>query len=281
MSGANEMSGAKVVPPGVDPTKPSAGRLYDYYLGGTEWFEVDRIAAEKVRAAAPYVEQAAWANRGFLQRAARWLAAEAGIRQFIDIGAGLPTRNNTHEAAQSVAPDAKVVYVDNDPMVWRHGQALLADVENAVYIDGDLRDPDGVLNHPELRKLLNLSQPVGLMLVAVVHFLSDEQDPWGVVKRYMDALPSGSYLAISHGTEDRNDVRVANAVKNVYKNATEQLYLRSYDEVKRLFEGLELVPPYEGAKPDLTYLGLWGAEDPELADTEESRWGYCGVARKP
>ena len=281
MSGANEMSGAKVVPPGVDPTKPSAGRLYDYYLGGTEWFEVDRIAAEKVRAAAPYVEQAAWANRGFLQRAARWLAAEAGIRQLIDIGAGLPTRNNTHEAAQSVAPDAKVVYVDNDPMVWRHGQALLVNVENAVYIDGDLRDPDGVLNHPELRKLLNLSQPVGLMLVAVVHFLSDEQDPWGVVKRYMDALPSGSYLAISHGTEDRNDVRVANAVKNVYKNATEQLYLRSYDEVKRLFEGLELVPPYEGAKPDLTYLGLWGAEDPELADTEESRWGYCGVARKP
>ncbi|HEY8457635.1 MAG TPA: SAM-dependent methyltransferase [Actinopolymorphaceae bacterium] len=270
-----------VIPPGVDPTKPSAGRMYDYYLGGTEHFEVDRRAAEMVRAAAPELEDAAWANRGFLQRSARWLAAEAGIRQFIDIGAGLPTRNNTHEAVQAVAPDARVVYVDNDPMVQVHGKHLLANTPNTAFIGGDLRDPDGILNHPELRELIDFNQPVGLMLVSVVHFVSDERDPWGLIRRYMDAFPSGSYLSLSHGTTDKNSEEVAARVQKVYENASEQLYLRSREDIERFFEGLEIVPPYDGATPDLAHLGVWGAEDPEVADSEGSRWAYCAVARKP
>ena len=274
------MDETKNVPPGVDPTRPSAGRLYDYYLGGTEHFEVDRIAAEMLRAKVPELEDGAWANRGFLQRSASWLAGEAGIRQFIDIGAGLPTRNNTHEAVQKSTPDGRTVYVDNDPMVLAHAHALLENVDNTAYIGGDLREPEGILNNPELRALIDFDQPVGLMLVAVVHFISDDLDPWGLVGRYLDALPAGSYLALSHGTADRGSPEVVKTLREVYANANEQVHLRSKPDVERLFSGLELVPPYEGAEPSVTYLGLWGAEDPLAADSDGSRWAYCGVGRK-
>jgi hypothetical protein len=269
------------VPPGVDPTVPSAGRLYDYYLGGTEHFELDRKAAELVRMAAPELEDAAWANRGFLQRSAKWLAAEAGVRQFIDIGAGLPTRNNTHEAAQAGAPDVKTVYFDNDPMVIAHAKSLIADTPNTIFCSGDLRDPDSILDNPELRDLLDLSQPVALMLVAVVHFIADKDDPPGLVGRYMSALAPGSYLALSHGTTEKTSPVIAEQVREIYEKATEQLHLRSKAEIASLFTGLELVSPYEGAEPGLTHIGLWGAEDPEAADSDGSRWAFCGVARKP
>jgi hypothetical protein len=269
------------VPPGVDPTIPSAGRLYDYYLGGTEHFEVDRQAAELVRRAAPELEDAAWANRGFLQRSAKWLAAEAGIRQFIDIGAGLPTRNNTHEAAQAGAANVRTVYVDNDPMVIGHAKSLIADTPNTIFISGDLRDPDGILDNRELRDLLDLSQPVALMLVAVIHFISDDHDPQGLIGRYMSKLAPGSYLSLSHGTTEKNSPVVAEQVREIYEKATEQLHLRSRAEIASLFAGLELMSPYDGAEPGLTHLGLWGADDPEAADSDGSRWAFCGVARKP
>jgi O-methyltransferase involved in polyketide biosynthesis len=275
------MDRSAAIPSSVDPTKPSAGRIYDHLLGGTEYLEVDRRAAEAIRKTAPEVEDAVWANRGFLQRSARWLAETAGIRQFIDIGAGLPTRNNTHDAAQAVAPDARVVYVDNDPTIYEHARTLLDDADNTAFVQGDLRDPDGILNHPEVRNLLDFTQPIGLMLVAVAHFLSDEDDPWAVVRRLVEAVPSGSYLALSHATSSRTNPTVIERIQQIYANATEQTYFRPEEDIARFFEGLEIVPPYPDAPPALTYVGLWGAEDPEQADTEGSRWIMCAVARKP
>ncbi|HEY6737769.1 MAG TPA: SAM-dependent methyltransferase, partial [Actinopolymorphaceae bacterium] len=263
------------VPPGVDPTVPSAGRLYDLFLGGDQHFEVDRMAAEIIRKTAPEVEDGAWANRGFLQRSARWMALEAGIDQFLDIGAGLPTRNNTHEAAQSANPDARTVYVDNDPMVYAHARSLLEGVQNVALIMGDIRRPDAVLGDAELRRLIDFERPVGLVLAAVLHFVGDADDPWGIVRRYMDALPSGSYLALSHGALDKGDPRVAERVQQVYRNATEQLYIRTRPEIERFFDGLELVPPYKGAPAEVTTTGLWGAEDPDLAESDGSRWALC------
>jgi hypothetical protein len=284
------MSETEWVPPGVDPTRPSSGRLYDYYLGGTANLEVDRKAAEQIRQIVPELEDAAWSNRGFLQRSAQWLALECGITQFIDIGAGLPTRSNTHEAVQFRDFDAEaegvdlrshVVYVDKDLMVVLHAQALLQDVPNTAYILGDLRDPQGVLNHPDTISLIDFDQPVGLIMAAVVNFVPDSEDPWNIVAEYVDALAPGSYLALSHPTADGQNQEVIDRAVTVYEQATEQLYVRTKADVERFFDGLELVPPYDGAKRELTYAGLWGAEDIDAADSEGSRFVYAGVARKP
>jgi hypothetical protein len=269
------------VPPGVDPTKPSPARLYDYYLGGSNNFAADRALAERIRQVVPELSDAAWANRGFHQRAARWLAAEQGIRQFIDIGSGLPTQGNTHEVVQAVIPDARVVYVDNDPMVIAHARDLLRQVPGTETIMADIRDPAGVLEHPALRELVDFSEPVGLLLTLVLHFVADGSDPWGLVGRYVRAVAPGSYLVISHGTADQKPPRAVTAAVDEYEHATEQIHLRSRAQVERFFKGLELVPAYLGAEPRIAFIGEWGAEDPELADSEGSRWGYCGVARCP
>jgi hypothetical protein len=196
------MSDADVVPDGVDPTRPSPARLYDYYLGGTHNYEVDRQAAEQMRAVMPELGDAAWANRGFHGRAAVWMAAEHGIRQFIDLGSGLPTQNNTHQAVARVTPEARVVYVDNDPIVAAYGTPLLAGDGSTALITADLRDPDGVLEHPEVRRLIDFAEPVGVLMTAVLHFVADGSDPWGLVRRYMAATAPGSYLALSQVTSD-------------------------------------------------------------------------------
>lgn len=273
------MTGFEDVPPGVDPTTASPARLYDYYLGGKDNYAVDREAAEKIRASMPELQDAAWANRGFLQRAVRWLATERGIRQFLDIGAGLPTQNNTHQVAQAVDPDARVVYVDNDPLVLTHARALLAGTQNPAVITADLRDPDGILHNPDLRAVIDFDQPVGLLLVAVVHFVADEANPRGLISRYLETLAPGSYLALSHITGDRQPPQAIEAIRSVYANATANIHLRSRDEIAEFFGGLELVPPYQGAAPAMKYVGDWGAEDPLAADSDGSRWSYCGVAR--
>jgi len=269
------------IPSGVDPEKPAPARLYDYYLGGTTNFPVDREAAERIRADLPEISDVAWANRGFHQRAARWLAGECGIRQFIDIGSGLPTQGNTHEVVQAVSRQARVVYVDTDPMVLAYAKALLTDDGSTAVIQADLRDPDTVLNHPDLRALIDFSQPVGLLMSAVLHFVADGSDPWGLVAQYVRALAPGSYLAVSHVTADNVPSRGVQTGLQVYAQATENIYLRSRSEVERFFEGLEMEAPYQGGAPGLAFLGEWGAEDPELADSDGSRWGYCGVARIP
>jgi hypothetical protein len=268
-------------PPGVDPSTPAPARLYDYYLGGTNNFAADRIAAERLRLSLPELSDAAWANRGFHQRAAAWLAEDKGIRQFIDIGAGLPTQGNTHLVVHRTAPDARVVYVDHDPMVLAHAQQLLGGTASTTLVLADLRDPDSVLGHPGLRELIDFSQPTGLLMTAVLHFVADEADPWGLVQRYTSAFVPGSYLVLSHATGDRLPPRAIRAMLKTYEKATERLVLRSRADVERFFTGLELASPYEGAEPGISFTGQWGAVDPDSADSDGSRVLYCGVARCP
>jgi hypothetical protein len=270
------MTSAPDVPPGVDPTRPSTARIYDCLLGGTSHFEADRAAAQRVKELAPEMVDAAWANRGFHQRAARWIARQ-GIRQFIDIGSGLPTVGNTHQVVREVYPWARVVYVDHDPMVIAYGQQLLGADEGAAVILGDVREPEAVLGDPRLRSLIDFTQPAALLITAVLHFVSDDSDPPGLIASYMQALAPGSYLALSQATADHKPPQSVQGVAAAYGGG----FPRSKDEVRKLFDGLELVPPYAGAEPDVTWVGLWGAEDPVLADSEGSRWLYCGVARRP
>jgi S-adenosyl methyltransferase len=266
-------------PPGVDPTKPSPARLYDYYLGGHNNFEVDRRAAESLRRSLPALSDAAWANRGFHQRAAAWLATHARLRQFIDIGSGLPTVGNTHQVVQRIDPGARVVYADIDPMVAAQSASLLAGVPNVTLITADLRDPAALLGHPAVRSMIDFTEPAGLLMTAVMHFVTDDQDPWGLVARYVAALAEGSYLALSHATPDGMPPQAVDAMVETYANATEHLVLRTRDEVARFFTGMEMVPPYDGAESGLTFVGQWGAVDPASADSDGSRVLYCGVAR--
>jgi S-adenosyl methyltransferase len=274
------MTEAQPVPPGIDPETPSPARLYDFYLGGKANYPADRAAAEKIRARMPELADAAWANRGFHQRAALWMARDMGIRQFLDIGSGLPTQNNTHQAVAKAAPDARVLYVDHDPLVRVHADALLTGEGNTQMITADLRDPESVLKSPEARELLDFSQPMGLLMTAVLHFVSDGSDPYGLVARYVAELAPGSYVALTHITADQKPPAAVSAILDIYANATEQIYMRTRDEVERFFEGLELVPPYDGGKPAVTYVGEWGAEDADLADSDGSRWCYGAVGRR-
>jgi hypothetical protein len=267
-------------PPGVDPTTPSPARIYDYVLGGTHNFPVDREAAERIRARSPDLADAAWVNRGFHQRAARWMAAEQGIGQFIDIGSGLPTQSNTHGVVQKVIPRAHVVYVDNDPMVVAYAGELLSDDGTTAVINADLRDVDAVLNDPALRSLIDFARPVGLLITAVLHFVADDADPWDLVARYVAALAPDSYLAVSHITYEGLPPRLVEEGVNVYAQA-QGVYPRSREQIERFFAGLPVVPPYPGAEPAITHIGVWGAEDPELADSDGAHWWYGGVAHRP
>jgi len=268
------------VPPGVDPSVPSPARIYDYMLGGSHNFPADRQVADRAMATVPELRDIVLANRGFHGRAARWIAGRA-VQQFIDIGSGLPTARNTHETVRRINPDARVAYVDVDPMVAAYAGELLTDPGRARVIVADARDPDGVLGDPQMRDLIDFAEPVGFLITGVLHFVSDASDPWRIMSRYMSALAAGSYLALSHATSDKAPPRSVQAGREEYANASQQMHFRSKAEVARFFDGLELVAPYTGARPGLAYLGEWGAEDPVLADTEGSRWGYCGVARRP
>ncbi len=272
--------GQTEIPAGVDTGRASPARIYDYMLRGNNYFQVDRLAAERILAVAPEIQDCAWSNRGFHQRAAKWIG-EQGVRQFVDIGSGLPTVGNTHDVVHNVDPAARVLYVDNDPMVLLHSRALIDGSRTVGVICADLREPDTILDHPELGRLIDLREPVGLLMTAVLMFVSDTCDPWALVSRYLGAVAPGSFLSISHLTDDYKPPVAAEGFRAVFDAATERLYFRSRAKVERFFEGLDLVPPYEGAEPGVTFTGLWGAEDVELADSDGSRWLYCGVARKP
>ena len=269
------------VPPGVDPNIPTPARMYDYFLGGSNNFEVDRQFASRIQELVPEVSDSAWANRAFHQRAVAWLAAERGLDQYVDIGAGLPTQGNTHELVRASVPFARIVYVDNDPMVLAHGRALLDGVDGVEMIMADLRDPESVLTNPGLTELIDLSRPVGFLLTGVLYFVADASDPWRLVRRYADALAPDSYLVLSHLTSDNKPPRAIQTGQEVYARATENLHFRTRDQFERFFDGLELLPPYPGAEPAVSHVGVWGAEDPVAADTDDSRWLYCGVARRP
>ena len=242
---------------------PNPARIYDYLLGGKDNYPADREVAEQVVAIAPVTRDVVRDNRAFLRRAVRFLTREAGIRQFIDLGSGLPTHGNVHEIAQAIAPDARVVYVDNDAMVVTHSRALLAG-DNTLAVHADLREPDAVLGHPEVRELLDFDQPIALLLMAILHFIPDDQDPLGIVARFRDALPIGSYLAISHSTRDipvRPDMSAAEMtamgarVERLYQLTTASLVTRTRAQVERFFDGFDLLDP------GLAEIQLWRPDD--------------------
>ena len=257
----------------IDTSVAAPARMYDYYLGGHDNYEVDRAAAEEVIAIVPTIREMARANRAFLGRAVRYFAAQ-GVRQFLDIGTGIPGPGNTKDVAQAVAPDSRVVYVDNDPIVLAHAQALLADHDprRTTVIQADLRDPDAILSDTRVGAVLDFDQPVAVLLVAVLHFLADSDDPAGVVRRLMDAVPSGSYLALSHGTGDIDPERAAQAV-NTYRRTGAPIVARSKQELLRLFDGLDLVDP------GIVQLPWWRPDTPP-SEEAESIWWYGAVARK-
>jgi len=247
----------------INTTVPNPARIYDYFLGGKDNFPADRQVADQVLAIAPVAREVVEDNRAFLRRAVRVLTREAGIRQFIDLGSGLPTQGNVHEIAQAIAPDARVVYVDNDAMVVTHSRALLAG-DNTIAIQADLREPDVILGHPEVRELIDFDQPVALLLVAILHFIPDDQDPLGIVARFRDALPTGSYLAISHGTRDipvRPDIsaevmaEMGARVERLYQQTTAFIVTRTRAQVGRFFDGFELLDP------GLVEIQLWRPGD--------------------
>jgi hypothetical protein len=268
-------------PDGLDVTKPSPARIYDYMLSGTHHHDVDADAAERILRSVPEIRDCAWSNRGFHQRAATWIA-KRGIRQFLDLGSGLPTVGNTHEVVRKVHRDARVVYVDNDPLVELTSREILGSAAGQVgVICADLRDPDAILGHPVVRELIDPAEPTGLLMTAVLMFVADESDPHGLVRRYVSAAGPGSCLALSHLTDDAKPPVAVDAFRRVFDHATEQMHFRSKAQIAKFFDGLEVQPPYQGAQPALTYSGLWGAEDVQLADSDGSRWLYCAVARVP
>src|SRR6266852_2224935 len=259
------------VPAGGDVSKPAPARIYDYMLRGDNHFDSDVEAAERILGVVPEIRDCAWSNRGFHQRAAKWIA-ERGVRQFIDIGSGLPTVGNTHEVVRKVHPDARVVYVDNDPMVRLYGSHLLGADDRAAIVLADLRDPESVLGSDAVRGLIDFGEPVAVLTTAVLHFVSDEDDPAALVGRYTGPLAAGSYLAISHITADQKPPKAVEAIREAGRRTAGGSYPRSKAEVERIVGGLEVVPPYEGAPPEVTWVGLWNCEDPAEADSEGSRW---------
>lgn len=267
------------IPPGVDASKPSVARIYDCLLGGVNNFAVDQAAAALMKSRAPELVDAAFANRGFHQRAAKWIA-EQGIRQFIDLGSGLPTVGNTHQVVRKIHPDARVVYVDVDAMVKVYGSSLLEGDDAAAIVLADLREPDAVLGSEAVRRLIDISQPTAVLMTAVLHFVSDEDDPGSLVARYFAGLAPGSYLALSHMTADQKPPRAVGAVNEAGRQSAGGNYPRTRDQVRQIIGPLELVSPYQGAPPEITWVGLWGCEDPESADSDGSRWLYCAVAKK-
>ena len=227
----------------IDTSVAHSARVHDYWLGGKDNFAVDRAAGDAVMAAYPDIVISVRANRAFLARAVRFLAAEAGIRQFLDIGAGIPAANNTHEVAQSAAPSCRVVYVDYDPVVLLHAEALLtSSPQGAVdYIDADLRDPQTILS--QAARTLDFSKPVAVTLISMMHLIGDEDDPYGIVGQLMAAVPAGSYLALSQVASDIEAEQVAEGARRYNRLARETLHQRSHAEILRFFHGLELVEP--------------------------------------
>jgi hypothetical protein len=274
------MGESESVPVGVDTSRPSPARMYDYMLGGTHNFQVDREATDQFKSQFPDLEDAAWANRGFHGRAARWMAIQYGIDQFIDIGSGLPTQNNTHQVLHAINPRAKVVYVDNDPMVMVTAADLLTGDGTTAVVPADLREPESLLENPDLRRLIDFSRPVGLLMTAVIQFVHDSSDPWRLVARYVAALAPGSCVALSHITGDKMPPRSIASGVEIYTRASESAYPRTRAEIERFFDGLEIVPPFEGASPAVCHVGVWGSEDPDGADSDGSRVFWCGVGVK-
>ena len=263
------------VPPEAHTRRANPARVYDYLLGGTDNFLADQDVARALIALEPNSRAIARANRAFLGRAVRFLAA-AGIRQFLDIGSGIPTQGNVHEIAQQASPGARVVYAEVDPIAIAHSKAILTGNPNAAIVEADLREPAEILARADIRRLIDFSQPVGLLLVSVVHFLADEQDPWRIVATLRDGLAPGSHLVLSHGTSEGRPEMIK-AAENLY-NATvsTSAHARSGAEILRFFDGLSLVDP------GLVYIPEWRPDTPGDLPADPSQFGnMAGVAQRP
>jgi hypothetical protein len=258
-------------PPEVDVSVAHPARMYDYYLGGTTHFAADREAAEEVLAVLPEGRDMAIANRAFLGRAVRFLAGH-GISQFLDIGTGIPSPGSTSEVLRDIAHEARVVYVDNDPIVVAHARVLLTDGQRASVVHADLREPAELLAAPGIANVLDFGQPIAVLLVAVLHFIRDTEDPERIVGQLKDVLPAGSYLVISHGTQDLSPGRATAAVRG-YDQATAPFVLRSRAQVAGFFDGLRLVDP------GVVQLPFW-RPDGDVGSDASKIWLYAGVGRK-
>jgi hypothetical protein len=265
---------ASTAPDAFDTSVAHIARVYNYWLGGKDNYAADRDVAERVVAAYPPIYTSVRAQRAFLARAVHYLVAEAGLRQFLDIGTGLPSANNTHEVAQGEAPESRVVYVDNDPIVLAHARALLTSSPQGgtEYIEADLRDTGEILKQAEA--VLDFSEPVAIMLLGVLHCIPDDDDPAGIVTRLLAAVPSGSYLAVAHPARDIHTTQITTAVDRANPMMSDPVTLRTHDEVIRFFAGLDLV------EPGLVQLHRWrpGPEGP-VPDHDIANYG--AVARKP
>jgi hypothetical protein len=260
--------------------RPHPARVYDFLLGGKDNFAADRAVAEAGLRANPNSRIPPRENRAFLGRAVRYLAKEAGIRQFLDIGTGIPTSPNVHQIAQEIDSSARIVYVDNDPIVLAHARALLRSgpAGQTAYVDADVRDVEGILSSAELQETLDLDRPVGLLLIAIMHFIGDSDDPYGVVERLVAAMPSGSYLALSHLTGDF-DPGAWEGVVAVYRRSGIIMQVRPLDQVTRFFDGLQLV------EPGVVSLPAWHLDPADIGPgglpSDAAVSVYGGIARKP
>jgi S-adenosyl methyltransferase len=257
----------------IDPTVAHIARVQDYWLGGKDHFEADRVAGDEAIAQLPDMAASVRNTRAFLGRTVRFLAAERGIRQFLDLGTGIPSASNTHEVAQGVAPGSRIVYVDNDPMVLAHARALLTSSPEGrcAYIDADVREPEKILN--TAAEVLDFTEPVAVVLMAVLQFVPDEDDPHGIVRRLMAAVPAGSYLVISHPAADIQAAAMAGMARSLNALMAQRVKPRSKDAVTSFFDGLDLLEPGVVRCPE------WRPDRPEDAAGKSTMWG--GVARKP
>lgn len=262
-------------PDEIDVERPSAARIYDYLLGGYHNFEADRMVAEKFRELFPSMPLYMQANRAFLRRVVRYLM-DSGIDQFLDIGSGIPTVGNVHEVAQAINPAACIVYVDIDPVAVRQSEEILIDNANATVIQGDLRQPEAILEHPDVQRCLDFDKPVAVLLMAILLFVTDDEDVYRTVDVLRDVLVPGSYIAISHPTDDNLPQEQIEQGKHLYAASGNPVNIRSYAQIKRFFDGLELV------EPGLVYVSRWRPEEPDdLFDQPEFSGYYGGVGRKP
>ena len=267
-------------PAGVDITRPSIARVYDFFLGGKDNFAIDRMAGQKALEITPDAMEAGRASRAFLRRMVRFLAAEAGIRQFLDLGSGLPSRGNVHEVAHSVDPSIRVVYVDNDPMVLAHGRALLADNRTTTVIEADIRRPEEILDHPTVQTYLDFSQPVGLLMLAILHHVRDDEKPGEIAARLRASLAPGSYLAVSHFRDPAEiDPAVsanAHEVERVFNATLGTGRWRLQEEILSYFGDFELI------EPGLVPLADWRPDpgDQRPAQTNTYLTFVGGAARK-
>jgi SAM-dependent methyltransferase len=260
-------------PDTIDIERPSVARMYDYYLGGSHNFAADRAAAQAMVAAVPEAPLMAQANRAFLRRAVQFLV-ESGVRQFLDIGSGIPTVGNVHEIAQRVAPDSRVVYVDVDPVAVAHSREILSGNDRATVLREDLRNPERILTHPEVTKLLDLTEPVAVMILAVLHFVAPDDRPDEILRTLRGALAPGSYLVMSQASDDgRSESGERAEAERVYRRTDNQLWIRGRAELTGLFDGFQLV------EPGVVWVPQWRPESPESAEDAERAVFMGGVGR--